>query len=139
MPTPEEEVLQANAAFYGAFARRDLAAMDALWAKEAPVACIHPGWPALRGREEVMASWRAIFGGGGAPPIRCSRAVASRLGDGNAAYVVCRESLPGAELIATNLFVREEGRWKMCHHHAGPVARGAEDEPDVPPEGGSLH
>ena len=45
----EEAVLAANEAFYRAFAARDFAAMDALWAAEAPVACIHPGWDALVG------------------------------------------------------------------------------------------
>ena len=36
-------VLFANDAFYLAFATRDLSAMEALWAKACPVACIHLG------------------------------------------------------------------------------------------------
>ena len=47
----EEAVLAANEEFYRAFAARDLAAMDALWAQETPVACVHPGWDALVGRD----------------------------------------------------------------------------------------
>ncbi|MEE8533734.1 MAG: nuclear transport factor 2 family protein, partial [Alphaproteobacteria bacterium] len=43
----EQTVLFVNEAFYQAFADGDLAAMDAVWAREAPVACIHPGWAAL--------------------------------------------------------------------------------------------
>ena len=39
----EHAVLAANAAFYRAFAERDVDAMDALWARSIPVACIHPG------------------------------------------------------------------------------------------------
>lgn len=122
----ESEVLAANRAFYDAFARRDLAAMDALWSRRMPVACIHPGWSPLRGRDQVMASWRAILGGGGAPAIRCSGATAHLVGDG-AAYVVCVESVPGARLVATNLFVREDGHWRLVHHQAAPVARAARD------------
>lgn len=122
----QRDLLAANAAFYDAFARRDIASMDRLWARRAPVACIHPGWNALRGREQVMSSWHGILGGGGGPQIRCSRATAHVLGD--AAYVICIESLPGADLIATNLFVEEDGEWRMVHHQASPMARSAAAE-----------
>ena len=29
---------------------------------------------------------------------------------------------PPAHLAATNIFVLEEGRWRMVHHHAGPLS-----------------
>ena len=124
--TPDEEaVLAANAAFYRAFATRDVAAMEALWARETPVACIHPGWQVLNGRENVMASWRGILAG--VPPaIECAQAIARVAG--SAAFVVCTEILEAGELVATNLFVREAGDWKMAHHHAGPVATDADDD-----------
>jgi ketosteroid isomerase-like protein len=121
MPSDEALVLAANQAFYDAFARGDLAAVEALWAYRAPVACIHPGWEALHGREEVIASWRAILAGGGAPPVRCTRPTAAVMGD--SAYVVCGEAIDGAELVATNLFVREDGAWRLVHHQAGPIHR----------------
>jgi len=121
MTSAEREVLEANTAFYAAFARKDAEAMDALWAREAPVACVHPGWEPLLGREAVLDSWRRILLGGGAPPeIRCERASVHVQGDW--AWVVCVEVLPGGVLAATNLFVREEGRWRMVHHHASPMA-----------------
>ncbi len=56
-----DAVLFANEAFYRAFADRDIAAMEEIWASEAPVACIHPGWSPVIGRERVLASWRAIL------------------------------------------------------------------------------
>jgi ketosteroid isomerase-like protein len=135
----EEQVLAANAEFYRAFAARDTAAMYALWAVRTPVACIHPGWRALRGREAVLASWRDILGGAGAPAIRCADAAAHVLGD--AAFVTCTERLPGVELVATNLFVREDGAWKMVHHHASGMARDVAEPDDDEPESGSglLH
>ena len=81
MTADERAVLAANAAFYRAFAERDVAAMDALWARSVPVACIHPGWQVLNGREAVMASWRGILAG--VPPaIRCSEAIARVAGHG---------------------------------------------------------
>jgi len=61
MTAAEREVLEANAAFYAAFEQRDPEAMDALWAREAPVACLHPGWEPLFGREAVVGSWRRIL------------------------------------------------------------------------------
>ena len=61
MTKDEEEVLRANESFYAAFASRDLGAMDSLWARESPVACLHPGWNLLSGRDEVMRSWRGIL------------------------------------------------------------------------------
>ncbi|MGD9762088.1 MAG: nuclear transport factor 2 family protein [Candidatus Binatia bacterium] len=122
-----ERVLAANAAFYAAFAGRDADAMDALWAARAPVACIHPGWHILRGRDPVMASWLAILSGPASPAIRCANAVAHVLGD--SAFVTCTEHIPGALLVATNVFVREDGEWRMAHHQAGGVAHIAASDP----------
>ena len=79
MTADERAVLAANAAFYRAFAERDVAAMDALWARSTPVACIHPGWQVLNGREAVMASWRGILAGV-PPPIHFSEEIAREIG-----------------------------------------------------------
>lgn len=122
------KVLAANEAFYAAFAARDVAAMEALWAQQAPVACIHPGWQPLHGREAVLASWRDIMSSPTSPPIRCAEPTAHVLG--TMAMVICSERFPGAELVATNVFIQEGGEWKLVHHQAGGVARpsGSEDE-----------
>ena len=140
MPTTsndEADALAANAAFYRAFAAGDLPSMEAMWSRTAPVACVHPGWDALRGRLKVMASWRAILEGSGGPKIECSGATAHVLGD--SAYVVCYETIENARLVATNLFVREENAWKMVHHQAAPIARSLDDDDDEdeaePPSG----
>lgn len=129
MSPQELDVLEANSAFYAAFAARDLAAMEGLWAREAPVACVHPGWDALRGREEVMASWRAILAGD-PPRITCTAASAHVAGE--VAFVVCHERIRGGpRLVATNVFVREGGGWRLCHHQAGPLN---EEPGEGPPE-----
>jgi len=121
----DSEILAANEAFYDAFRREDAAAMDEIWARRAPVACVHPGWDALLGRGRVMASWLAIMENG-APPIRCVAPRVQRLGE--VAFVICEEHVDGGRLIATNVFVHEDGRWRMVHHHAGQIFRG---EPDT--------
>ncbi|MGH0029091.1 MAG: nuclear transport factor 2 family protein [Myxococcota bacterium] len=131
--TPEEELLAANAAFYDAFATGDIEAMDELWARTVPVACVHPGWPALHGREEVMQSWRSILLGEAPPEIRCEDARASLLGA--AGTVVCVERIGGDALVASNVFVLENGIWQVAHHQAGPLAT----ESDAPPPGQRLN
>ncbi len=141
MGDDEKRILAVNAAFYAAFAARDVAAMESLWARRAAVACIHPGWQPLRGRDAVLASWRGILTGGGAPPIQCDSAVVHLFGE--AAFVLCTEQLPGVELVATNVFVREDGQWKLVHHQAGGVVMPAEPA-ELPDEdedegGGFLH
>ena len=129
----EELLLRANAAFYAALASGDLEAMDAVWSRRLPVACIHPGWQPLCGRDAVMASWEAIFEGGRAPPIRCEGEEPHLLG--STAYVTCFERIGAESLAATNLFVLEDGAWRLVHHHAGPVAR----RPEAPPPARTLN
>ncbi len=105
--------------------------MDEVWARAAPVACVHPGWDALRGREDVMQSWRAILAGPSSPEIGCSHAFAQVLGA--TALVVCHEHVAGGRLVATNVFVREDGGWKLVHHQASPLASEEEEEPSDEP------
>jgi hypothetical protein len=59
--TDQDAVLAANLEFYRAFATRDLKAMDALWARRVPVACLHPGWTALKDRDAIIESWAGIL------------------------------------------------------------------------------
>ena len=122
-----DAVLAANQAFYRAFAAGDVAAMDALWARRAAVSCTHPGWAVLRGRDAVMESWRVILESPGRPQIRCRDAAADVIGE--AAFVTCYEDVDQGILAATNVFVREDGEWRMAHHQAGPTATQA--VPDV--------
>ncbi|WP_119458594.1 nuclear transport factor 2 family protein [Rhodospirillaceae bacterium SYSU D60014] len=126
-----EAVLFANEAFYRAFASRDLEAMQALWASHRPVACVHPGWGVLTDRDAIIESWRGILASANAPEISCREARAFLIGD--VAFVICFEAIDGGFLIATNIFAREDGRWKIVHHQAGPTAEQPEDggEPEA--------
>ena len=58
---------------------------------------------------------------------------------GETASVVCIERLPTGVLIATNVFVREAGVWRMVHHHAGPVAARAVPSADDPTPPRTVH
>ncbi len=128
----KQAILFANEAFYQAFADGDVAAMEAVWSRAAPVSCIHPGWDLIAGRDEVMESWRAILEGPNRPAIHHHGGEVFVHGD--TAFVVCYEALDQGFLIATNLFVRENGSWLMVHHQAGPTAPPDLDESDEGPD-----
>ncbi|MGE0744908.1 MAG: nuclear transport factor 2 family protein [Rhodospirillales bacterium] len=115
-----DDILAANAAFYRAFAGRDIAAMNALWAARAPVSCLHPGWAPLIGRAAVLASWTAILENPSQPKIEFADAEARLIG--GVGFVICMEEVMGSRLIATNCFVQEESAWRMVHHQSGPTA-----------------
>ena len=67
-----------------------------------------------------MESWRSIVEGPEPPNIACgdARAFVQR----DAGFVICIEHLGGGLLIATNIFAREDGDWRLVHHQASPAA-----------------
>ena len=127
------ELLFINDAFYHVFRTRDLAAMDELWAAREQVACIHPGWHALTTRDDVMDSWHGILSNPDSPSIACRGARAYVMG--HVGFVVCYEVIDGNVLVATNVFARENGVWKLVHHQAGPCNVPPEELEDEPEEG----
>ncbi len=126
------ELLFANEAFYHVFHSRDLAAMEALWARHAPIACVHPGWHALITREAVMESWEGILSNPKAPAVDCRGAHGQFVGD--LGLVICYEIIGRSVLTATNIFLREDGAWRMVHHHAGPCGTPPPELAEEPPE-----
>jgi ketosteroid isomerase-like protein len=117
--TDSDAVLAANLEFYRAFSGRNLPAMDALWAERAPVTCIHPGWTALCGRDIVLESWRGILANPDSPRVACFDEQVFLHGE--VAIVLCEEELEGGTLAASNVFVREDGAWRLVHHQAGQI------------------
>jgi ketosteroid isomerase-like protein len=115
-------VLGANAVFYQAFTNGDYAAMSELWAERAPISCLHPGARPLIGRSAVLDGWKKILGGSSRFELCCRQPVVHVTGE--AAIVTCYEASDDqpAHLAATNVFVTEDGRWRMIHHHAGPLS-----------------
>lgn len=115
----EEAVLGANASYYQAFAIGDIRAMGRLWAED-NVTCIHPGWPALIGRHDIVESYRQIFSNPNQDRIQPRNETV--IVNGSEARVLCVEFVGGAALAATNLFRRVAGTWRMTHHQASPIA-----------------
>ncbi len=115
----EDELRAANAAYYRAFATRDLAGMEALWAAD-HVSCVHPGWPPLLGRVAIIGSYRDIFSNPSQPDVSLrDEAFLVSADDGR---VFCIEATGGVLLAATNWFRRISGVWRLVHHQAGPLA-----------------
>ncbi len=118
----EESVRETNQAFYRAFRERDFTRMERLWAKRAVISCAHPGQDVIVGRDAVMESLKGILSHPDAPSLACDRVEVRLFGD--LAVATCVEGTPGEvpALLATNVFVREDGAYRFVHHHAGPLA-----------------
>ena len=125
-----QEILAANARFYAALVQADLAAMTELWHHGPATECVHPGWDRLRGWPTIEQSWARIFQHQGPLPVQPSDLLVHWQGD--MAWVTCYENITlqeGAtqqisQMLATNVFERIEGHWRMVIHHASPAPPG---------------
>lgn len=134
----DEEVLKANARFYKAMNDASVDEMDNIWIDDASAICIHPGRDAIKGYEQIRASWDAIFSSTGSMLIITSDEQVTCRAD--MAWVSCTETislmidneLVAASAQATNIFRYIDGRWRMVVHHASPVPlKVAEEWPDT--------
>jgi uncharacterized protein (TIGR02246 family) len=125
--------LDAEAAFYAAFSRKDLEAMMAVWDEAPDVVCVHPMGDALLGREAIRASWEAIFRHG--PDMTFMVEERSRTQQGAFAVHVVHEHIREGRatsrppIIATNVYRLTPGGWRMVLHHGSPPARSGEPAP----------
>ena len=126
----EAAILAANAAYYRAFAETDFAAMSRVWAHD-NVSCVHPGWPALIGREAILESYRQILANPDQDRIEPRNETV--MIDGGEARVLCVEFVAGTALATTNLFRRVGNAWRMTHHQASPIAALVEEPVSQPP------
>ncbi|MFF3461649.1 nuclear transport factor 2 family protein [Streptomyces sp. NPDC001984] len=155
--TDVEQVGLANTAFYEAMERGDFEEVSRLWlapsdlgvdedyhdpADVGVVSCVHPGWPVLTGRREVLRSYALIMANTDYIQFFLTDVHVSVTGD--TAVVTCTENIlsggpapeSGAELgplvgqlvVATNLFHRTPDGWKLWSHHASPVLTETDEE-----------
>jgi len=126
----DDDILAANAAYYRAFTDGDFAAISRIWADD-NVSCIHPGWPVIIGRQEILDSYREILRN--PDQERIDPRNETVLAAGDEARVICVEFVGGAALAATNLCRRTGGVWRMTHHQASPIAALVEEAMSQPP------
>ena len=116
---------EAEAAFYAAFQRKDLAAMMAVWAEDDDIVCVHPGGRMLIGADAVRASWDDIFRRG--PAMQFIVDERRRAEDGELALHIVHEhirvggEMAPAPVLATNAYRRTAHGWRMILHHASPA------------------
>lgn len=131
MTTDVDAVTAANQELYAAFEEADLDRMQAVWDEAEDVCCVHPGWPLIVGRARVMRSWSVLMAN--TSYIQFFLTGVTAVVDGDTAVVVCEENiltglddasegLGGSQrVVATNVFRRREGAWRLWLHHASPV------------------
>ncbi|MEU7578800.1 nuclear transport factor 2 family protein [Streptomyces sp. NPDC041068] len=160
--TDVEQVELANTAFYEALERGDFDQVSDLWMDSEDTAgddegeettgdaisCVHPGWPVLTGRGEVLRSYALIMANTEYIQFFLTDLKVGVAGD--TALVTCTENilsggpppegggelgpLVGQLVVATNVFRRTSDGWKLWSHHASPVlAETDDDEGDETP------
>ncbi len=117
--TESRRIAAVNDRFYRAVRDGDLDVMERLWARDRSVTCTHPNWKTLVGRDAVMASWRMILTQPELPALYPQDTKV--LVFGPSAMVLCVEELNGHVLMASNAFVREDGRWRIMNHQAAQI------------------
>ena len=117
-----EQVEFANEAFYLAFESKDIYAINHLWSEQVSPICLHPGWPALVGREAVLDSFKNILSNPEQGQVSFFQPEIIQVSE-TSAVVVCYEQAGSTTMVATNTFVLEEDRVRLCCHQAGFCAR----------------
>lgn len=140
--TDVELVEEANTTFYETMERGDFEKLSSLWLDE-DISCIHPGWPVLSGRGEVLRSYALIMANTDYIQFFLTDVKVSLHGD--TALVSCTENilsggpaeesgelgpLVGQLVVATNVFRRTSDGWKIWSHHGSPVLAENDAEED---------
>ncbi|GGK79982.1 3-dehydroquinate dehydratase [Sphaerisporangium melleum] len=140
MSTTAAEIEKLNEAFYTAIEGGDLDRMTEVWADDEPgrvAMCVHPGWPMLTGRAEVLRSWALIMAN--TPYIQFVLTDVHTTVIGDVAVLTCAENILTAadtddatfaagRVVATNTFVRTPTGWRLWFHHGSPVLQGESDD-----------
>jgi ketosteroid isomerase-like protein len=140
-------LLELNEDLYAAFEAGDLDRMDRIWADDGlaeSVVCVHPGWPTLRGRDNVLRSWAMIMANTTYIQFVITDVELELAGD--LAVLTCVENIitaaeeseddpesaefAGARGVATNLFRRTDEGWRLWVRHGSPVLTGSDDPAD---------
>ena len=123
----EIEIEQANTRFYEAFESLDIRQMEAVWASDQTVHCIHPGWEIRSGWPSVRDSWVLIFNN--TAKIKLAVTDLQIVIHGKIGWVNCMEEVTQmidgepqiTYVLTTNLYLHQQSDWLMIHHHGSPV------------------
>lgn len=128
-----------NRRYYDAFQTLSGDEMAKVWWHDDQCSCVHPGWDIRHGWPMVRSTYEEIFAN--------TKSIRFALGDvcvrvlGDLGYVTCVENLVTEEqesgdflgaVLATNVYERRRGDWKMIHHHASPFSSDDAEFPEGP-------
>ena len=136
-PGSLESLEAANLALYAAIETADFEAMSNLWVigpdADSSV-CVHPGWPAVAGRGQVLRAWALIMANttyiqffltdvrlwivDDVGVVSCQENILTGLDAGPSGGVA---QMSGGKVVATNVFRRTPEGWRAWLHHASPV------------------
>ena len=124
-----DDVKAADQAFHVALSAMDGKAMAGIWAQKPYVTNIGPSSKAVdMGYEDAVTKWMATI-----VPARFSElkaqmtSIATIQVNGNIAWVIGTENATGKnkageplafDLLVTNIYEKEDGKWLMVSHHA---------------------
>ncbi|HEX3705471.1 MAG TPA: nuclear transport factor 2 family protein [Mycobacteriales bacterium] len=139
--TDVDDVVAANAELYAAIEAGDADRIAAMWDDADDVVCVHPGWPVVVGRSRVLRSWAVILANtayiqffatgsdiavnGDVALVSCEYGVLARSDEGDTGF---GES---ARVVASNVFRRRDGGWRLWSHHASPILSGGEPGEEI--------
>ncbi len=141
-PIAHASAQAAEEAFYDAMQQGDVATMMSLWADDDDAVCVHPNGARLVGIAAIRDSFEQIFAQGG---VDVRTALAHRhqgvmVAVHNVVEKVLVSGRAGSEVVecvATNVYVKGAGGWRILMHHASPL--GDAPSPEVGPPASSLH
>jgi ketosteroid isomerase-like protein len=124
-------VIAANNAFYAALSARDVGAMKKVWSHDADIQHISPfdKAPAV-GWDAVQKDFEGNFGN--LPELKVSMEQPRVKRNGTTAWVSGIEKAQwknkagesgGGDILGTNIFVKQGGRWLMTYHHASMIPK----------------
>ncbi|MCP3821686.1 nuclear transport factor 2 family protein [Streptomyces sp. A3M-1-3] len=125
--------------------RGDFEGLSDLWLNDddSEISCVHPGWPVLSGRGEVLRSYALIMANTDYIQFFLTDTKVTVADD--TALVTCTENilsggpaeeagelgpLVGQLVVATNVFRRTPDGWKVWSHHGSPVLAESDEEED---------
>jgi len=124
----EAALIAAHRRFYDAVERGDLDAMTELWKPGEDTVCVHPGFGQLRGTATILRSFALLMAQASYVQYVLTDEVVDLHGD--TAVLGCTENImvaghdepaqgfDSARAVATSVFVRVQGGWRIIVHHA---------------------
>ncbi|KAG2430015.1 hypothetical protein HYH02_013843 [Chlamydomonas schloesseri] len=119
-------VEDANRRFYDAFMSGRVEEMDKIVGEGEHVQVVHPGSSTIAGRAQVMDSWRAIMRNVRPGAFKVALEDVRVYAREDFGYVTCVEIIDADDsagrIIATNVFEKQDGVWRIVQHHGSPTA-----------------